>query len=145
VFKCEQILRRLDTRPAVTDGAFGRDAVEYSVKLLAQLLRCLERPGLVQIPLKKMTGRARDVAGDRVHRLDLASIPLGRARVDHPPRWIGPARFDISDADGHVVARLGLKRRRIVRGLRGGDAASLGHPLGKTAIEDGDGIVAKPP
>ena len=120
----------------------------YGPESRPQIFRCAERPALVEVPLKKMVRRARNMSGHRIHRFDLAAIALRRPRVDAAA---SPHR---SDAHRHrsrcrpscPCRGAAMKHGRYIRASS--DRADTGRPLrdpfGQAAIEYRDGVMAKP-
>ena len=109
MFEREQVVARLDSRPAVADDMLRRDAADERGQLRAEILGRSECAPLIDVLLEKIIRRAGNMSGYRIHRFDLAAIPLGRPRIHKTPLSIAGARSDFVDADDHVHARRRLK------------------------------------
>src|SRR5580765_6048174 len=144
VFEGEQVVAGGDARPAVADDPIAGHVADRRGNFRSQVFRCAEQPLVVQVPLKEVVRRARNVAAHLVDRLGIAAIPLGRTGVDETRTARTQVRCDLLHADRHVPSRRSLERSWRPAGLAGLHGSSFSPPLLEPAVEDRNGVVAEP-
>src|SRR5512144_3203848 len=98
-FHREDVMARGDATSALVDHPVERDGPEQLRELGAEYRRGLERPVGIDVAGVRSVARTRDVAGDRIERLRVATKALACPRVDDRERAFAEAVEDAPRVD----------------------------------------------